>query len=49
MKETELSPDKNPLDWWKGRESSYPQVAKIASHYVSAPATSVPTERDCSF
>ncbi|CAB4374518.1 unnamed protein product [Rhizophagus irregularis] len=35
----------NVLEWWKGHESNYPTLAKMARNYLSIPATSAPVER----
>jgi len=34
-----------PLEWWKVNQQLYPRVAEIARRYLSAPSTSVPSER----
>ena len=35
----------SPLDWWKHNEQKYRRVAHVARRYLSAPSTSVPSER----
>ena len=35
----------NPLDWWRGRRSQYPQLSKMAFDYLSIPAMSAAVER----
>jgi len=34
-----------PLAQWKANSSTYPRVAQVARRYLSAPSTSVPSER----
>mgnify|MGYP001793321861 CR=1 FL=1 len=36
---------KNPLDYWKVNQNSYPRLSKLAQQYLSIPATSVPVEQ----
>lgn len=35
----------NPLKWWSTNEHKYPRLAIVARQVLSAPATSVPSER----
>jgi len=35
----------SPLGWWKHNEQKYRRVAHVARRYMSAPSTSVPSER----
>ena len=35
----------NPLDWWQENKHIYPNVAKGARMWLSAPVTSTPSER----
>ncbi len=46
IKEAPLSPDANPLLWWRetGR-NRYPKLAKLARKYLWVPGTSVRSER----
>jgi len=40
------APDSTPaVDWWRENEQRFPNVACIAKRYLSAPATSVASER----
>ena len=34
-----------PFTWWAEHHSRYPAIAQIANHYLTATATSVPSER----
>ena len=34
-----------PLAWWKDHATQYPRTAKVAQRYLSAPPTSVASER----
>lgn len=43
--ELPLERHKNPLDWWKIHEGTYPHIAKLAKKHLSLVATSVPSER----
>ena len=36
---------KDPLLWWKLKESTYPALAKLAIAFLSIPATLAPSER----
>ena len=40
----ELCRDSNLLDWWKLNASLFPHIAPVARHFLSLPATSVPSE-----
>ncbi|XP_022825647.1 zinc finger BED domain-containing protein 4-like [Spodoptera litura] len=40
-----LSPDMDPLTWWRANQSIYPNLAKLAKLKLNAMATSVPCER----
>ena len=35
----------NPFEWWKQNSSCYPILSELARKYLSAPPTSVPSER----
>ena len=35
----------NPFEWWKQNSSRYPILSELARKYLSAPPTSVPSER----
>lgn len=45
LQTTEVDSDVDPLDWWKGHQTNFPHVAKLARHYLCIPATSAPSER----
>lgn len=40
-----LEDHKDPLNWWRVNEHHYPNLSRMARHYVSVPASSVPAER----
>lgn len=46
-RDAELKSNKksDPLDWWKVNAVKYPKLGKLVWKYLSAPATSVPSER----
>jgi len=37
--------DEDPLNWWRINERKYPILSMISKHLLSAPATSVASER----
>jgi len=43
-----LDRKKNPLEFWKQYEVTFPELYKMQLKYLSIPATSVPSERDFS-
>ncbi|MGH0166028.1 UNVERIFIED_CONTAM: hypothetical protein FKN15_061466, partial [Acipenser sinensis] len=45
VKETPLSADSNPLEWWKKSGLKYPHLAQLAKKYLCVPGTSVRSER----
>ncbi|KRT78170.1 hypothetical protein AMK59_7458 [Oryctes borbonicus] len=45
IEDVPLERKQNPLEWWKTRELLYPNLSKLAKKYLSAVATSVPSER----
>ena len=38
-------PEIDPLEWWRENKHIYPNVAKCARMWLSAPVTSTPSER----
>ena len=45
-----VSPNTDPLQWWRENGSMYPQLAHLARKWLSTVATSTPSERvfsDC--
>ena len=40
--------DSSPLEWWKARESSFPDLAPLAKRILSIPASSTAAERNFS-
>jgi hypothetical protein len=45
LSEDKISFNQNPFEWWAGKKSKYPVLAKIARKYLAIPATSTPSER----
>jgi len=45
LRQTNITRQQDPLEWWKLHEKGYPRVADVAKRYLSAPSTSVPSER----
>ncbi|CAF4948117.1 unnamed protein product [Pieris macdunnoughi] len=45
LDDTVLSPDTNPLEWWRINQQIYPNLAKLAKIKLNAMASSVPCER----
>ena len=43
--EARVSPDEDPLAWWKAHKMAYPHLVHVAKIYLSVPGTSVPSER----
>lgn len=44
-KESVISKDSCPLEWWKRNAYRYPELCKFARSYLCIPATSTPSER----
>jgi hypothetical protein len=40
--------DKDPLEFWKAIEKTYPILSQLAKQYLGVPASSVTVERLCS-
>jgi len=45
MRQPNIQRQLNRLDWWKQHDHWYPRVADVALRYLSAPSTSVASER----
>ncbi|MBN3288019.1 ZBED1 protein, partial [Polyodon spathula] len=45
VKETPLSADSNPLEWWKKSVLKYPHLAQLAKKYLCVPGMYVRSER----
>ena len=45
FREKQIPKDKNPLQWWKEKETKFPALAVLAKSYLAAPTTSTPLER----
>ncbi|KAL2102069.1 hypothetical protein ACEWY4_003830 [Coilia grayii] len=44
-KDSRLSLESNPLDWWRAKQTRFPRLASLSEHYLCFPGTSVPSER----
>lgn len=40
-----LPGEEDPYSWWRSNRLQFPYLAKLAQKYVSAPASSVPSEK----
>ena len=45
LRETNIPRTDCPLAWWKINSSTYPRLSQVAKRFLSAPSTSVPSER----
>ena len=45
MKEPDLDPDSNPLEWWRKNCERFPALSLYANKLLCVPATSVSSER----
>jgi hypothetical protein len=45
LRQTNIPRSQSPLLWWRDNQLSFPKVARVARRYLSAPSTSVPSER----
>ena len=45
VEDLKIGRHEDPLAWWKGRQSVYPNFARMARKYLCMVATSVPSER----
>ena len=45
LKEPPVTPNTNPLHWWKQNSHRFPYLSEVAKRVLCIPATSVPSER----
>ena len=45
LKEKRIDIDQDPLEWWKVRAKTYPELSDFARSYLACPPSSVASER----